>query len=188
MISRRGLAIQVGVSEAMLRRHEGWGTIWPEEDGTWDVVKTRERLKAAQNPAREAMEAVGQPRVSRGVKAPDDGDPHEEAPTKAAKPPKAGAMRPMTFNEARAANENLKAARLKIELAELEGRLIDRDEAVKAVRTFAQQDRDAILAWPARSAPVIAAEFGVDPHALHAALDESLRAHLTDQVEILLGQ
>lgn len=176
MSSRRARAERLGVSEAMLRRHEGWGTIQAE----WDDERVLEALKAAQNPAREAIEAVGQPRTGRGVKAPTEGAP--------AKPAQAGAALPMTFNEARAVNENLKAARLKIELAELEGRLIDRDAAVKAVRTFAQQDRDAILAWPARSAPVIAAEFGVDPHALHAALDESLRAHLTVQVEILLGQ
>ena len=58
----------------------------------------------------------------------------------------------MTFNEARAVIENLKAARLKIELAELEGRLIDRAATLAAVRSLAQQDRDAILAWPARSA------------------------------------
>ena len=176
MSSRRARAERLGLSEAMLRRHEGWGTIRAD----WDDERILAALKAAQNPAREAIEAVGQPRTGRGVKAPIEGAP--------VKPAKAGAMPPMTFNEARAVNENLKAARLKIELAELEGRLIDRDEAAKAVRTFAQQDRDAILAWPARSAPVIAAEFGVDPHALHAALDESLRAHLTVQVEILLGQ
>ena len=91
----------------------------------------------------------------------------------------------MTFNEARAVIENLKAARLKIELAELEGRLIDRAATLAAVRSLAQQDRDALLAWPARSAPVIAAEFGIDPHALHAALDESLRAHLTARAEEL---
>ena len=181
MSSRRARAERLGLSEAMLRRHEGWGTIQAD----WDDERILEALKAAQNPAREAIEAVGQLRTGRGVKAPIEGAPIEGAPVK---PAKAGAMPPMTFNEARAVNENLKAARLKIELAELEGRLIDRDEAVKAVRTFAQQDRDAILAWPARSAPVIAAEFGVDPHALHAALDESLRAHLTVQVEILLGQ
>lgn len=89
----------------------------------------------------------------------------------------------MTFNEARTVIENLKAARLKIELAALEGRLIDRAATLALVRNLAQQDRDAILAWPARSAALIAADLGVDEHALHAALDASLRAHLTARAE-----
>lgn len=80
------------------------------------------------------------------------------------------------------------AQKAEIELAEMQGRLIDRTAAFLKVQAWSAADRDAILAWPARSAPVIAAEFGIDQSALHAALDESLRAHLTERVEILLGQ
>ena len=181
MTTRRGRARQVGVSEAMLRRHEAAGTIAPEADGSWDVSTIRARLKEAQDPAREAFEAVGQPRTSRGVKAPGAYMPPL---------PKPGDMKTiipaMTFNEARAVNENLKAARLKIELAELEGRLIDRHKAVELVQELAQGERDAILAWPSRAAPILAAELGVDQHALHAALDASLREHLTARSEITL--
>ena len=162
----------VGVSESMLRRHEARGTIFAEPDGSWDVEKTKSRLESSQNPARADFDAVGVPRLSRGVKI-----QNEIAPS----------IADLTFNEARTANENLKVARNKIELAELEGRLIDRSAAIKAVRVFAQQDRDAILAWPARAAAVIAAEFGVDPHAMHASLSDSLRSHLSEQADIVLG-
>ena len=95
-----------------------------------------------------------------------------------------GAAQAMTFHEARAAVENLKAARLKIELAALEGRLIEREPALRMVRALAAAERDAILAWPARAAALIAAEFGVDAAALHTALDASLRAHLTARADV----
>lgn len=172
MISRRGRALQLGVSEAMLRRHEAMGTIWPEDDGTWDIEATRARLKASQNPAREEIEAVGQARSSRGVKVAGE--------------ERKASVAVMTFNEARAVNENLKAARLKLELAELEGRLIDRGAVLVKIRDMAQQERDAILSWPARAAPLLAAELNVDPHALHAALDASLRTHLTARASVSL--
>ena len=51
---------------------------------------------------------------------------------------------------------------------------------------YTQAERDAILSWPARAAPILAAELGVDHHALHAALDASLRAHLTERAEVAL--
>ena len=92
----------------------------------------------------------------------------------------------MSFDEARTANENLKAARLKLELAELDGRLIDRHKVVAMVRELAQGERDAILAWPSRAAALLAAELGIDQHALHVALDASLRSHLTERSAIAL--
>jgi hypothetical protein len=80
------------------------------------------------------------------------------------------------------------AQKAEIELAELQGRLIDRDVAFRQVQSWAAADRDAILAWPARAAPIIAAEFEIDQSALHTALDESLRAHLTERAELLMGR
>lgn len=69
----------------------------------------------------------------------------------------------------------------------MEGSKIDRAKTLELVQELAQADRDAVLAWPARAAPVMAAELGVDQHALHAALDAGLRAHLTERAEIHLG-
>ena len=93
----------------------------------------------------------------------------------------------MSFNEARTANENLKAQRLTLELAELDGRLIDRHKVVALVQELGQAERDAILAWPSRAAALLAAELKIDQHALHVALDASLRAHLTERSAIALA-
>lgn len=165
MTSRRERARRLGVSEAMLRRHEAAGTIWPEADGTWDEAATRERLDAAQNPAREALEAVGQPRVGRGVLA-------EPTPIKA-----------MAFNQARAMVETIKARRAEVELARLEGRLLDVAEADAAIDEIAGSIRDAILNWPARVSGLIAAEIGVDQHALQEALDKHVGELLHDSAD-----
>ena len=170
-MSRRARALRVGVSEGMLRRHEEAGNIAPEADGSWNEETIRSRLKAVQNPAREAAEAVGEPRISRGVKAPSS---RTIVPA-------------LSFNEARAVNENLKAARLKLELAELDGRLIDRHKVVALVQELAQGERDAILAWPSRAAALLAAELGIDQHVLHFALDASLRSHLSKRSAIALA-
>jgi len=93
----------------------------------------------------------------------------------------------MSFDEARTANENLKAQRLTLELAELDGRLIDRHKVVEMVRDLAQGERDAILAWPSRAAALLAAKLKIDQHALHVALDASLRSHLTERSAIALA-
>jgi len=84
--------------------------------------------------------------------------------------------------------ESVKLKRAKRRAAEvvadtLEKRKIEREPTLLLVRNLAQSERDAILSWPARATPIIAADLGVDEHALHAALDASLRAHLTDRAE-----
>jgi hypothetical protein len=71
------------------------------------------------------------------------------------------------------------AKKAEIEAARLEGALLPRAGVLRLVHRLAQEERDAILAWPARAAPVIAAGLGVDVHRLQAVLDQSLREHLT---------
>lgn len=84
--------------------------------------------------------------------------------------------------------EGVKLKRAKRRAAEvvadtLEKRKIEREPTLALVRNLAQSERDAILSWPARATPIIASDLGVDEHALHAALDASLRAHLSDRAE-----
>ncbi|MCX8016762.1 MAG: hypothetical protein N2690_02490 [Rhodocyclaceae bacterium] len=77
----------------------------------------------------------------------------------------------------------LKVEERKVKLDAAKGKLIDRAKAKALVRRLAQEERDAILNWPARAAPVMAAELGVDPHRLQTLLDEHLRAHLADRAQ-----
>jgi len=104
-----------------------------------------------------------------------------EGPPSAPPAPTADNAALMPIDQARMVNENLKAARLKLELAELDGRLIDRHKVIALVQELAQGERDAILAWPSRAAALLAAKLKIDQHALHVALDASLRSHLTER-------
>lgn len=84
--------------------------------------------------------------------------------------------------------ESVKLKRAKRRAAEvvaarLESSVIAKEPALQRVRELAQQERDAILSWPARAAPIMAAELGVDEHALHAVLDSGLRDHLSSRAE-----
>ena len=78
------------------------------------------------------------------------------------------------------------AEKAELEAARMRGELIDRAKTVQLVTQLAQGDRDAVLAWPSRAAPILAAELGVDQHVLHEALVTSLRQHLTERSQIHL--
>ena len=52
------------------------------------------------------------------------------------------------------------------------------------VHRLAKEERDAILAWPARVVAEIAAELGVDAHRLQTAMDIRLRQHLAERAGV----
>lgn len=107
----------------------------------------------------------------------------EEASALAAK---RWAKKPKDREEAQTRRLTALAEKAELEAGKMRDELIDRHKAREAVQALAQAERDAILAWPARAAPILAAEMGVDQHALQSALDASLRAHLTERAEIAL--
>jgi hypothetical protein len=82
--------------------------------------------------------------------------------------------------QARTVNEVVKAQTNKVRLARLKGELVDRSQAVAHVFKLARAERDAWLNWPARISSQMAAGLGVDPHALHVALDAAVRQQLQD--------
>jgi hypothetical protein len=73
------------------------------------------------------------------------------------------------------------ARKAEVEVLRLEGALLPRDGVLRLVHRLAREEREAILAWPASVAPVIAAEIGADPARLQAVLDRSLREHLASR-------
>ncbi len=52
------------------------------------------------------------------------------------------------------------------------------------VHRLAKEERDAILAWPARIAAELAAELGVDAHRLQTLMDARLRQHLAERNDV----
>ncbi len=91
---------------------------------------------------------------------------------------------PPALSESKARKAAADARKAELAVAEMEGRLIDKAAALRAVSQLAQAERDAILAWPARAAPILAANLQVNEHALHTALVTSLRAHLTERATV----
>jgi len=83
-----------------------------------------------------------------------------------------------TLEAARARRLRAMADRAELEAQRLRGELVDRAKATALVQRLAREERDAILAWPARVAAEMAAELGVDAHRLQMLLEEGLRAHL----------
>ena len=68
----------------------------------------------------------------------------------------------MTYLQARAANEVLKAQERKIKVEALRGTLIDRAKACAAVFKMARQGRNSWQNWPLRVSALMAAELGVE--------------------------
>jgi len=92
----------------------------------------------------------------------------------------------MSFMRARMANEVLKAQTARVRLEKMKGQLVDRAKATTMVFDLARRERDAWIGWPARVSANMAAELGIEAHALEHVLDRYLRKQLADMAEIKL--
>ena len=182
--SQREVARRLGISHTALQKAAQAGRIAQEPGGGWDVEKVRARLAASSDPARKTAAMVApvpvQPSPSPpptpprpAVVAPSIPEP---LPT-----PSAGGS---SFHNARTANEMLKAQERKLRLDERRGQLVEKARALMLVHRLAKEERDAILAWPARIAAELAAELGVDAHRLQTLMDARLRQHLAERNDV----
>ncbi|MBR0683620.1 elements of external origin [Roseomonas eburnea] len=176
--SQREVARRLGISHTALQKAQRAGRIAPEADGAWDVEKVRARLADSSDPVRKTATLV-QPAVA----APRPASP----PPVAAIPPAADPLpraAQNTFHDARTANEVLKAQERRLRLDERKGKLVDKARALLLVHRLAKEERDAILAWPARVAAEMAADLGVDVHRLQTMMDTRLRQHLAERHDV----
>ncbi|MCO6415170.1 elements of external origin [Siccirubricoccus sp. KC 17139] len=176
--SQREVARRLGISHTALQKAQRAGRIAPEADGAWDVEKVRARLADSSDPVRKTASLV-QPAVA----APRPASP----PPVAAMPPAADPLpraAQNTFHDARTANEVLKAQERRLRLDERKGKLVDKARALLLVHRLAKEERDAILAWPARVAAEMAAELGLDAHRLQTMMDTRLRQHLAERHDV----
>jgi transcriptional regulator with XRE-family HTH domain len=174
--SQREVARRLGISHTALQKAERAGRIAPEADGGWDVEKVRTRLAESSDPTRKTATLAAQ-RPAASLPA----TPPPVAPPRAVDAlPRAG----NTFHDARTANEVLKAQERRLRLDERRGKLVDKARALMLVHRLAKEERDAILAWPARVAAEIAAELGVDAHRLQTMMDQRLREHLAARHDV----
>jgi len=168
-ISIRAYARHRGVTDTAVHKAIRTGRITPEADGTIDPDKAdREWARNSEAPKPGTR--------ARAVKA--------AVPESAADPPAGLPAGGTSLLQARTVNEVVKAQTNKVRLARLKGELVDRNQAIAHVFKLARAERDAWLNWPARISAQMAARLDVDPHAMHIALEASVREHLQELGEL----
>ncbi|KFI32636.1 hypothetical protein CG51_00720 [Haematobacter missouriensis] len=193
-VSRRRYASMRGVSDMAVRKAIASGRISVEADGTIDPAKADAQWDSQTDPAKQrgvhaqslgAQTAAGTARAAATKPVPKAaidavnatlGDGGADVGT--------GSGGEVSFLRARMANEVLKAQTARVRLEKMKGELVDRARATNSVFDLARRERDAWLNWPPRVAANMAAELGVEAHALEQVLDRFLRAHLADMAEV----
>lgn len=87
----------------------------------------------------------------------------------------------------RTTKDNADRVRLRkqlLEVQQLEGKLVDRDHAVRHVQQLANAERDAWLMFPRKAAGAIAAALSVDARDVEAALEKAVRDELNVLAEV----
>lgn len=172
-LSIRAYARHRGVTDTAVHKAIRAGRITPEADGTIDAATADAQWTRNSAPARTGTQTRA-PRVA----VPDSVEASRD--TGAAALPAGGA----SLLQARTVNEVVKAQTNKVRLARLKGELVERSQVVAHVFKLARDERDAWLNWPSRVSAQMAASLGIDPHAMHLALDAAVRAHLAELGEV----
>ena len=168
-ISIRAYARHRGVTDTGVHKAIRTGRIAPEVDGTIDPDKAdREWARNSEAPKAGTR--------AKAVKA--------AVPESAADAPGGLPAGGASLLQARTVNEVVKAQTNKVRLARLKGELVDRPQAIAHVFKLARSERDAWLNWPARISAQMAARLGIEPHAMHVALEAAVREHLQELGEL----
>ncbi|MGA0595410.1 hypothetical protein [Enterovirga sp. CN4-39] len=159
-ISRREFARLDGCSEALVRRGLTQGRLVAFNDGTIDPALVG-------TPWRDGNKG----RVQAANSGAHDAQPLQDGPQL------------LSFAEAQTKKENYLAKLRELEFEIKSGRLVDAERVQSSVFDIARIERDAWINWPARVAPLIAAEIGVDQVKLAVALERHVREHLAERSE-----
>lgn len=178
-MSEREYARHAGISRGAVQKARATGRLVLHSDGSIDAAASDARRVPSTNPAMRrgrpdpSMRPVPDAAVDAVARTlREDGRPVS---------PTAGGM---TYLQARAANEVLKAQERKIKVEALRGTLIDRAKACAAVFRMARQARDSWQNWPLRVSALMAAELGVEEHTMHAVLVREVREQLQELSEM----
>ena len=172
-LSQRAYAVHRGCDPKEVRQALKDGKIRLELNGYIDVKKADASWAAGTNPASNSK-----PGAKPGQKAVTNDAVKAARDVLRAAGGRVGDG-PMTFTEARTANEIVKAQMGSIRLAERRGELINKASADAIAFEWSRRVRDALVTWPARISATLAAELGCSPHSLETALDRQVRALLT---------
>ena len=158
-VSLREYARRRGVSHVAVMKAIRAGRLTPEPDGTLDPAKADAQWDARTDPARRP-------------------EPPEDESAQADETP------PTEPTREERAHEIAKAQRARIQVQRLRAEVVDRAQATAEVFRLARRERDAWVNWPARVAALMAAELGLDAHAMQKVLEGHVRDHLNELAEI----
>ncbi len=187
-ISRRAYARHRGVVESAVRKAIASGRITTLPDGTIDPARADADWRAQTDPALQRPQAAKKAVPVAAKKAVPVAalEAVRETLHEAGADPLPGDTGggEVSMMRARLANEVIKAQAAKIRLAKLKGELVDRAQATALVFDLARQERDAWQNWPPRVAAIMAADLGIDAHAMEQALARHVHQHLSEMAEV----
>lgn len=178
-LSIRAYARRRGVSHVAVLRAIKQGRVPLESDGTVDPAKADASWERSTDPGR----AKSKPKVSAEKLRPV-GEAALGSVRETLKEQGLPAGGNVTFVQARTAHEIAKAHLARLRLQRMKGELVDRARSTALVFRLAREERDSWLNWPARIAALIAAELGVETHAVQKVVEGHVRAHLAELTDI----
>ena len=177
-VSQRGLARELGFNPGHVNRLVKRGTIQVGADGMIDLEQARAAIAGARALTHTHMDEVNaRQRAASGRTA---AAPADELPADTGAEGSASTRR--QFDRARTIRESFNASLVRLEFQQKSGLLVDRATAEKVLFEKARHARDAWLGWPSKTAPLIAAELGLENS---DALMAALTAHVHKQIASL---
>jgi hypothetical protein len=178
-LSIRAYARRRGVSHVAVLRAIKQGRVPIEPDGTIDPQKADASWQRSTDPARGKSKPSASSAKLRPVGEAALGSVRETLKEQGL--PAGGNV---TFVQARTAHEIAKAHLARLRLQRMKGELVDRARATALVFRLAREERDSWLNWPPRVAALIAADLGMDAHAVQKLIEAHVRGHLAELAEI----
>jgi hypothetical protein len=179
-LSIRAYARYRGVSHVAVMNAIKAGRVPVETDGTIEPAKADAAWKRSTDPGRAKPEPKRAPAGNlRPVADAALGSVRETLKEQGLP---AGSN--VTFVQARTAHEIAKAHLARLRLQRMKGELVDRARATAMIFRLAREERDSWLNWPARVAALIAADLGVEAHAVQKLVEAHVRGHLAELAEI----
>lgn len=175
-LSLRAYAAHLRVTEGSVRKAIRIGRIKTEPDGTIDPATADAQWKANTDPAKQT--------TGGAVFVTPPSAAAVNSVKEALKESGQSSAGMTSFEQARTAHEITKVHLARLALQEKRGALIDKAKVTAQVFRLARQVRDAWLNWPARVSAQMAADLGVDEHAMHTILERYVRDHLTELGDI----
>lgn len=188
-VTQRGLARALDIDVGHINRLVKKGVLVIGTDKMLDVEESRAAIAASRSISHAYLDDVNarqrttrppRARATPGVPPPEAAHPDE--PQDGPIDTGGGADVRRNYNRARSVRESFSASLLQLEYKRKSGMLVDREVAERILFEAGRSLRDAWMSFPARVAPLLAAELGLSDS---DALQVALHRHVVEQVTML---